>query len=164
VPIVLAVALEDLQLGFGRLGSDQTMFAAAIVGRRPTGRFQMPKQARLYDLVLVLSTAAEEDRRAKIVADVESQLTSAGGAIERQDDWHTRALAYEIRHQQEGEYHLFQFTAEPAVLDAVSHSLRIDDAVLRFRIIKVVPGTPPPPDSAPPVLASAPPAPVAIES
>jgi small subunit ribosomal protein S6 len=141
------------------------MFAAAIVGRRPTGRFQMPKQARLYDLILVLSATADEDRRAKIVADVESQITGADGTIERQDDWHTRALAYEIRHQQEGEYHLFQFTAEPAVLDAVSHSLRIDDAVLRFRIIKVVPGTPPPPDSPPPVLASAPPsAPVAIES
>jgi small subunit ribosomal protein S6 len=114
--------------------------------------------------MLVLSTDAEEDRRAKILTDVEAQITGAGAAIERQDDWHTRALAYEIRHQKEGEYHLFQFTGEPALLDAVSHNLRIDDAVLRFRIIKVVPGTPPPPDSAPPVLAGAPPAAVAIES
>lgn len=113
--------------------------------------------------MLVLSADAEEDRRAKILADVESQITSGGGAIERHDDWHTRALAFEIRHQKEGEYHLLQFTGEPAVLDAMTHSLRIDDAVLRFRIIKVVPGTPPPPDSPPPVLASPPPAPVVID-
>jgi small subunit ribosomal protein S6 len=124
----------------------------------------MPKQSRLYDLMLVLSTTAEEDRRAKILTDVQSQITGAAGAIERQDDWHTRALTYEISHQQEGEYHLLQFTGEPALLDSLSHNLRIDDAVLRFRIIKVRPGTPPPPDSAPPVLASAAPASVPIES
>jgi len=115
----------------------------------------MSEQARLYDLMLVLSTTAEEDRRAKIVADVETQITGGGGAVERQDDWQTRPLTYEIDHQTEGEYHLLQFTGPTALLEGLSHNLRIDDAVLRFRIIKVVPGTPPPPDSAPPVLAGA---------
>jgi small subunit ribosomal protein S6 len=115
----------------------------------------MPPPTRLYDLVLVLSTTADEDRRAKIVSDVEARITGAGGTVERQDDWHTRPLTYEIRHQGEGEYHLFQFTGPTTLLDGLSHSLRIDDAVLRFRIIKVIPGTPPPPDAAPPVLAGA---------
>jgi len=115
----------------------------------------MTEQSRLYDLMLVLSTAAEEDRRAKILADTEAQITGGGGAIERQDDWHTRPLAYEINHQAEGEYHLLQFTGPTALLEGLTHNLGIDDAVLRFRIIKVVPGTPPPPDSAPPVLSGA---------
>jgi small subunit ribosomal protein S6 len=115
----------------------------------------MSEQARLYDLMLVLSTTAEEDRRAKILTDAEAQITSGGGTIERQDDWHTRPLTYEIDHQQEGEYHLVQFTGPTALLEGLSHNLRIDDVVLRFRIIKVVPGTPPPPDSPPPVLAGA---------
>jgi small subunit ribosomal protein S6 len=106
--------------------------------------------------MLVLSTTAEDERRAKILADVESQITSGGGAVERKDDWHRRPLAFEINHQAEGEYHLFQFTGPTALLETVSHNLRIDDAVLRFRIIKVLPGTPPPPDSAPPVMAGAP--------
>jgi small subunit ribosomal protein S6 len=105
--------------------------------------------------MLVLSTAVEDERRAKIVSDVEAQITAGGGAVERQDDWHSRPLAYEIRHQGEGEYHLLQFTGSGSLLDAVSHNLRIDDAVLRFRIIKVLPGTPPPPDAPPPVLAGA---------
>jgi small subunit ribosomal protein S6 len=116
----------------------------------------MPSHARLYDLTLVLSMTAEDDRRSKILSDVESQIAAAGGTVERQDDWHTRPLAYEIRHQTDGEYHLLQFTGPTSLLEALSHNLRIDDAVLRFRIIKVLPGTPPPPDSPPPVLAAAP--------
>lgn len=115
----------------------------------------MPEQARLYDLMLVLSMTAEDDRRAKILSDVEAQITSGGGAIERNDDWHTRPLAFEINHQAEGEYHLFQFTGPTSLLEGLSHNLRIDDAVLRFRIIRVLPGTPPAPESAPPVMAGA---------
>jgi small subunit ribosomal protein S6 len=116
----------------------------------------MAEQARLYDLMLVLSTTAEDERRAKILADVESQITSGGGAVERNDDWHSRPLAYEINHQAEGEYHLFQFTGPTALLEGINHTLRIDDAVLRFRIIRVLPGTPPAPDTAPPVVAGTP--------
>ena len=103
--------------------------------------------------MLVLSLKAEDDRRAKILTDVTSQVESAGGTLERQDDWNNRPLAFEIKHQTEGEYHLIQFTGPTALLETLSHNLRIDDAVLRFRIIKVLPGTPPAPDSAPPVMA-----------
>jgi small subunit ribosomal protein S6 len=112
----------------------------------------MPEQARLYDLMVVLSNTAEDERRAKILSDVEAQITNGGGAIERNDDWHSRPLAYEINHQAEGEYHLFQFTGPTTLLEGLSHNLHIDDAVLRFRIIRVVPGTPPAPDTAPPVM------------
>jgi small subunit ribosomal protein S6 len=115
----------------------------------------MAEQAPLYDLMLVLSTAIEDDRRAKILSDVEAQISSGSGSIQRNDDWHSRPLAYEIRHQTEGEYHLLQFNGPPALLEAISHNLRIDDGVLRFRIIKVLPGTPPPPETAPPPVAVA---------
>ena len=111
--------------------------------------------------MVVLSTEVDEDRRAKILTDAEAQIASGGGAIERNDDWRTRALAYEIRHQREGEYHLIQFTGPASLIEAVSHNLRIDDGVLRFRIIKVLPGTPPPPEAAPQAAAAAPPAPPA---
>jgi small subunit ribosomal protein S6 len=123
----------------------------------------MPSQPRLYDLMLVLSTTAEDDRRAKILSDVEAQISAVGGTVERQDEWHTRPLAFEIRHQKDGEYHLVQFTGPPTLLETLSHNLRIDDAVLRFRIIKVLPGTPPPPESPPPVVAGAQAAPAAVE-
>ena len=61
-------------------------------------------------------------------------------------------MTFEIRHQPDAEYRLLQFSGPPSLLDNLSHSLRINDRVLRFRIIKVVPGTPPAPDTPPPVI------------
>jgi small subunit ribosomal protein S6 len=115
----------------------------------------MATQPTLYDLMLLLSTSAEDDVRAKVLTDVEAQIGSGGGSIARQDAWGTRPLAYEINHQKEAEYHLLQFTGPPTLLETLSHNLRIADEVLRFRVIEVLPGTPPAPDSAPPVITAA---------
>jgi small subunit ribosomal protein S6 len=116
----------------------------------------MAQTAPLYDLTLLLSTSAEDDRRAKIVADTENAIAAAGGSVERKDSWGTRPMAFRINHQADAEYHLLQFSGPPSLLESLSHTLRIDDGVLRFRIIKVLPGTPPAPDSPPPVLAATP--------
>jgi small subunit ribosomal protein S6 len=112
----------------------------------------MAKEAPIYDLMLLLSIDAEEGRRNKILSDVESAISTAGGSIERNDDWGRRPLAYEIQHQAEAEYHLLQFKAPPAMIDELSHTLRITDGVLRFRVIKLRRGTPAAPSSPPPVV------------
>ena len=116
----------------------------------------MPQDTPLYDLTLLLSTTASDEDRAKVLSDVESAITGGGGSIERRDDWGTRPLTYRINHQRDAEYHLLQFTGPATLLENLSHSLRITDNVLRHRIIKVTPGTPPAPDSPPPVVATAP--------
>jgi small subunit ribosomal protein S6 len=103
-------------------------------------------QPIIYDLMVMLSSSADEERRAKILADVEAMITSGGGQIERNDDWGMRTLAFEINHQTDAEYHLLQFTAPATLLETLSYNLKILDGVLRFRIIKVLPGTPPPPE------------------
>ena len=116
----------------------------------------MAKEAPLYDLVLMLSPDAEESTRTKILSDVEAAISRAGGSIERNDDWGRRPMAYEIRHQPEAEYHLLQFRAPGSMIEDFSHTLRITDGVVRHRVIKVRPGTPEAPSSAPPVMATAP--------
>jgi small subunit ribosomal protein S6 len=125
-----------------------------VIGTLSSG-VAMAKEAPLYDLILLLSTGAEDEQRAKILADVESAITGAGGSIERNDDWGKRAMVYEIAHQPEAEYHLLQFKAPATLIEELSHTLRITDGVLRFRVIKVRQGTPPAPSSPPPVLAAA---------
>jgi len=109
----------------------------------------------LYDLVLLLSMEGDDEARAKVLSDVEAAIAAGGGSIARQDNWGRRPTTFPIDHQGEAEYHLLQFFGPPALLESLSHSLRIADEVLRFRIIKVVPGTPEAPSSAPPVLAGA---------
>ncbi len=115
----------------------------------------MPRQAPVYDLVLLLAMSAPDEERAKILGDVEAAISGGGGSLERNQDWGRRPLTYQINHQPEAEYHLLQFSGPPSLLESLSHYLRIADGVLRFRIVKVLPGTPPPPDSAPPVIAAA---------
>ena len=112
----------------------------------------MTDSAPAYDLVLLLSLESDEDARARIVTDTEAAIVAAGGAVSLAQDWGRRPTAFQIRHEGEAEYHLLQFTGPPSLLESLSHTLRIADEVLRFRIIKVIPGTPPAPASVPVVL------------
>jgi small subunit ribosomal protein S6 len=120
------------------------------------GAFAMAAPAPLYDLMLLLDTSAPEEQRAKILADVES-IVSTSGTIVGNHDWGTRALAYEIRHRGDAEYHLLQFHGPAELLANLHRTLRITDGVVRFRIIKLAPGTPAPPDSRPERPPEAPP-------
>ncbi len=106
--------------------------------------------AQLYDLMLLVDASAPEERRTAVVSEVEG-LLEGGGTIVGRHDWGSRRIAYEIDHRPEAAYHLFQFEAEPELLDRLNHSLRIMDGVLRFRIIRQPPGSPPvPPSPEPP--------------
>lgn len=114
----------------------------------------MAEQSNLYDLLLMLSESAPTEQRERILSMVQSAIQSANGSVERDDDWGRRPLAYEIRHQPEAEYHLLQFHAPGSLIEELSHTLRITDGVLRFRIIKVRPGTPAAKSTPPPVVAA----------
>jgi small subunit ribosomal protein S6 len=59
-------------------------------------------------------------------------------------EWGVRRMAFEIDHHAEAEYRLYQFSGDNDLLERLRHSLKIMDGVLRFRIIRLKPGTPPP--------------------
>ena len=62
-----------------------------------------------------------------------------------------------MRKRADADYRLLQFHGPPELLEQLDHTLKITDGVIRFRIIKLRPGTPPPPDlSARRVAAAAP--------
>lgn len=100
-----------------------------------------------YDLMLMLDPTAPEERRDAAISEAESMINS-GGELVSSHDWGTRRMAYEIDHRPEADYRLYQFNGDNTLLERLNQRLRITDAVLRFRIIKVKPGqpTPPPPD------------------
>ena len=99
----------------------------------------------VYDLVLLLDPAAEDATHQKILADVQA-MVSSGGELVNQADWGDRQMAYPILHKTDSQYHLFQFHGGPALLEQLQRTLRITDGVVRFRIIKLKPGTPSAPD------------------
>ncbi len=106
----------------------------------------MTLPAPTYDLILMLDTQSDASVREKIVADARAAI-QAQGEVVRDDEWGTRALAYQIDHKADAEYHLLQFHAStPELLPLLERSLRIADEVVRFRIVKLKPGTPAAPD------------------
>jgi small subunit ribosomal protein S6 len=108
-----------------------------------------------YDLMLLLDADAPGERREQILAETAKTISSTGEIVSRHD-WGTRSTAYEIRHQNTADYHLIQFTGPVALLESLQHTLRITDGVVRYRIIKLRPGTPAPPDVRPEVRPAAP--------
>ncbi|HWG07853.1 MAG TPA: 30S ribosomal protein S6 [Solirubrobacteraceae bacterium] len=106
----------------------------------------MTLPAPTYDLVLLLDPQAEEAARAKLLTDTRNSI-SAQGELLRHDEWGERALTYPIERRTSARYHLLQFhVADTALLSSLDRTLRLADDVLRFRIIKLAPGVPSPPD------------------
>ncbi len=115
----------------------------------------MTLSAPTYDLVLLLDAEAQEPARAKILADAREAI-AAQGELLRDDEWGDRALTYPIAHKATANYHLLQFhAATPELLRSLDRTLRIADEVVRFRIVKLKPGTPAAPDMSSPGASAA---------
>jgi small subunit ribosomal protein S6 len=101
----------------------------------------MTDEPTVYDLTLLLSNEAPEERRAEILSGLEAAIQRGAGSIVGRSNWGTRSLTFRIQRQTDAEFHLWQITGPPSLLEDLSHNLRITDGVLRFRIIKAVPGS-----------------------
>jgi len=108
----------------------------------------MATETHAYDLVLMLDPAAPDDVRNRVLSEVQRAI-EGNGSLTLSQDWGLRHTAYPIRHKEEAEYHLFQFQSTPETLEQLQRNLRIADGVVRFRLIKLRPGTPPPPQPRP---------------
>ncbi len=120
-------------------GGRKRLTVATVVRR-------MAQEAPIYDLTLLLDPESDEDRRTKIIVDVETLIDKHGGSLVGRHDWGVRQTAFEVRKKASADYHLIQFYATKEVLTALDHTLKITDGVNRFRVIKLRAGTPEPPD------------------
>lgn len=105
----------------------------------------MARPDPIYDLNVLLDVELPEETRESMLADIEAMI-AADGEIVSTHDWGRRKMAFEIRHKSEAEYHLLQFRGPRALLERLDRTLRITDGVIRYRTIKLAPGTPDPPD------------------
>jgi small subunit ribosomal protein S6 len=106
----------------------------------------MAQPAPTYDLMLLLDLEATDEQRARVVADAE-RIIADGGELIGSHDWGTREMAYEIDHKDSADYRLYQFHISGVeTLAELDRTLSIADGLIRYRIIKLAPGTPPPPD------------------
>ncbi len=118
---------------------------------------RMATEPSVYDLVLLLDTQVDEERRTQILDNVQAAIEKSGDLVGRHD-WGVRPTVYEVQKRADADYHLIQFHGDVALLEQLDHTLKITDGVLRFRIIKLRAGTPPPPDLGSPAAAAVAPA------
>jgi len=105
----------------------------------------MAHEPPVYDLMLLLDPQVDDERREQLLANVQAAIEKGGDVVGRHD-WGVRPTVYEVQKRPDADYHLFQFHGGNELLEQLNHTLKITDGVLRFRIIKLREGTPPPPD------------------
>jgi len=89
-----------------------------------------------YELMFIVKAADEEVIKAAIEM-VKATIEKIGGAIDKEDEWGKRALAYEVKHQTEGYYVVIDFQAEPAEIKELDRVIKIHEEIIRHIIVKL---------------------------
>jgi small subunit ribosomal protein S6 len=91
---------------------------------------------RRYELMLVFSPEAPDDRIAAIIDRTTRQITADGGQIIKVAPWGRRRLAYAIDRHREGAYHIVVFEAPTTVIAELERGLLITEEVLRHLVVR----------------------------
>lgn len=91
---------------------------------------------RRYELMVILDPDLEERLVAPSLDQFLNVVREGGGSVEKVDIWGRRRLAYEILKKTEGIYAVADLVAEPAVVLELDRQLRLNEAVLRTKVIR----------------------------
>jgi small subunit ribosomal protein S6 len=85
-----------------------------------------------YETVFILTPVLSEAQMKDTVGKFKSILTDNGAKVVNEENWGLKKLAYPIQHKTTGFYQLFEFQAEPSLIDKLETEYRRDEAVMRF--------------------------------
>ncbi len=91
---------------------------------------------RQYEMMVILDPEIEERTVAPSLDKYLSVVTTAGGSVDKVDIWGRRRLAYDIKKKSEGIYAVVDFTANPDTAKELDRQLRLNEAVLRTKILR----------------------------
>ena len=91
---------------------------------------------RHYEMKVILDPEIEERTVAPSLDKYLSVVTTAGGSVDKVDIWGRRRLAFDIKKKSEGIYAVVDFTATPDTAKELDRQLRLNEAVLRTKILR----------------------------
>ncbi len=91
---------------------------------------------RRYELMLVFSPDAPDERISAIVDRTTRQISTDGGQIVKVAPWGRRRLAYPIDRHRDGSYHIVVFEAPATAILELERGLLITEEVLRHLITR----------------------------
>lgn len=90
-----------------------------------------------YETVFILTPVLSDEQMKETAEKFKSVLVNEGSKIVNEELWGMRKLAYTIDKKSSGFYCLFEFEAEPTMVEKLELQFRRDEKVLRFLTTKL---------------------------
>ncbi|MCI6560064.1 MAG: 30S ribosomal protein S6 [Ruminococcus sp.] len=91
----------------------------------------MAKVSEKYEVMVVFSLKNGEEQVKALIEKFRASIERHAGAVEVNEDWGKRKLAYPINDEAEGYYVIYTFESKPEYPAELSRRLNIADGVLR---------------------------------
>jgi small subunit ribosomal protein S6 len=91
---------------------------------------------RHYEIMVILDPNLEERTVAPSIDQYLNVIRNAGGSVEKLDVWGRRRLAFEINKKAEGIYAVIDLQATPEAVAELDRQLRLNELVLRTKVIR----------------------------
>ncbi len=88
-----------------------------------------------YESIIIINPNVEEEKM-KALIERFTTLINSDGKVEKVDELGKKKLAYEIGKNKEGNYVVFDFTANPGLIAELERNYRITDEIIKFIVIK----------------------------
>ncbi len=89
-----------------------------------------------YEIMFIVRADITEDEVKNTVKSFEDVLTSEGAKIVNSKDLGQKKLAYEIKKQQRGYYHVLNVECESKAVKEFDRKAKIDEKIIRHLIVK----------------------------
>ena len=93
--------------------------------------------ARQYEVVFIIDPAADEAEVSRLTESHKQIVTDQGAVITKAESWGKRPLAYEILHQTEGTFVLFEIEGSGREIAELERRMRVNDRILRYLTVRV---------------------------
>lgn len=92
---------------------------------------------RKYEVMFIVRPDVPEEDVDKVIAQMESTVTAAGGKMEKVEKMGRRRLAYKVARCREGLYVLFTLEGSGDTVKQLERRLKVNDAVIKFLSVRI---------------------------
>jgi small subunit ribosomal protein S6 len=89
-----------------------------------------------YETVFIATPVLSDVQIKEAVQKFKDIITENGGEIVNEEHWGLRKLAYPIQKKSTGFYQMFEFRAEPEMIEKLEIQYRRDERIIRFLTFK----------------------------
>jgi small subunit ribosomal protein S6 len=89
-----------------------------------------------YETVFIATPVLSDVQIKEAVQKFKDIITENGGEIVNEEHWGLRKLAYPIQKKSTGFYQMFEFKAEPEMIEKLEIQYRRDERIIRFLTFK----------------------------